>query len=60
MKRHTNNPHGRPISTGRGHAGPAITIRLSVEELAEVRLAAGNVKAATWARLVLLAAARRR
>jgi hypothetical protein len=50
---------GRPVTTGRG-AGPALYLRLSVEEAALVDAAAGGVKErSAWARAVVLAAAKR-
>lgn len=50
---------GRPVSTGRGHAGPRVTLRLSVGELALLRRVAADRdwSVPTYVRMVALAQA---
>lgn len=50
---------GRPVSTGRGHAGPRVTLRLSVGELALLRRVAADRdwSVPTYVRMVVLAQA---
>lgn len=50
-------PVGRPVSTGRGHDGHRINVRLSAEEFAAVEAAAdrdGAESVAAWVRDVAL------
>jgi len=35
-------PRGRPTTTGRGHAGPRVTVRLSVSELSALERVASE------------------
>lgn len=50
---------GRPTTTGRGHAGPRVTLRLSVGELALLRRVAADRdwSVPTYVRMVALAQA---
>lgn len=47
---------GRPVTTGRGHAGPRVTLRLSATELAILQrvAAAQHLTVATYAREIVL------
>ncbi len=51
---------GRPTTTGRGHAGPRLTVRLSVGELELLRRAAADRQwsVPTYVRQVALAQAK--
>jgi hypothetical protein len=50
---------GRPVSTGRGHAGPRVTVRLSPRELELLERVAGDRhwSVPTYVRMVVLAQA---
>lgn len=52
MTRVTSKPQGRPVSTGRGHNGRKIAVRVSEEEARAYRLAAGDagLTVAEWMR----------
>lgn len=61
--RHSPNPAGRPVSSGRGdRLGTRLTLRLSAEERHLMDVAserADTPSTAEWARAVLMRAARR-
>lgn len=60
-KRTKKHPGGRPVSTGRGHDGERVNVRLSAAEARDVRAAAerDGQTVAAWVRDAAVKEARR-